>query len=75
MSILPEIPALQRYPVTVERLGWVIELSVPALSEQDAIDRVAGDTHSNHQKLTKVCPPKPGSGRQDGDETCLTTKT
>jgi hypothetical protein len=69
MSIPSETPTpLERFPVTVERLGSSIQLSVPALSQQDAIERVHGDTHSSHQKLTTVC--RPGSGRKEGDEGC-----
>ena len=63
---------LERFPVTVERWGFPIELSVPALSPQDAADRVNGDTHSNYHKLMAVQAPdqapERGSGRQEGGE-------
>ena len=59
---------LERFPVTVERWGFPIELSVPALNPQDAVDRVNGDTHSNYHKLMAVQAPERGSGRQEGGE-------
>ena len=58
---------LERFPVTVERWGFPIELSVPALSPQDAADRVNGDAHSNCHKLMATKAPERGSDRQEGE--------
>ena len=60
---------LELFPVTVERWGLPIELSVPALSLQDAADRVNGDAHSNCHKLMATKAPERGSDRQEeGDK-------
>ena len=60
---------LERFPVTVERWGFPIGLSVPALNPQDAADRVNGDAHSNCHKLMAVKAPEQGSDRQEeGDK-------
>ena len=58
---------LERFPVTVERWGVPIKLSVPALNQQDATDRLKGDTHSNCHKLMAVQAPEKGSGRREDD--------
>lgn len=59
---------LERFPVTVERWGFPIELSVPALSPQDAADRVNGDAHSNCHKLMAAKAPERGSDRREGGD-------
>ena len=59
---------LERFPVTVERWGFPIELSVPALSPQDAADRVNGDAHSNCHKLMATKAPERGSDRREGGD-------
>ena len=59
---------LERFPVTVKRWGFPIELSVPAFNQQDAVDRLNGDAYSNCHKLMAVQAPEKGSGRREGGE-------
>ena len=59
---------LELFSVTVERWGFPIKLSVPALNLQDAADRVNGDAHSNCHKLMATKAPERGSDRREGGD-------
>lgn len=58
---------LERFSVTVERWGAPIKLSVPALNQQDAADRVNDGAHNNYHKLMAVQAPEKGSERREDD--------
>ena len=61
-----EVP-LNRYDVMVERWGiTTIKLSVPAFSQQDAIDRIVGEANEGkYYCFVKAYAPKRGGGRQE----------
>ena len=60
-----EVP-LSRYEVMVERWGiTTIKLSVPAFSQQDAIDRIVGEANGKYYCFMKAYAPERGGGRQE----------
>ena len=62
-----EVP-IQRYDVMVERWGFTaIKLSVPAFSQQDAIDRIVGEPNGKYHCFIKASAPERGGGRQEDD--------
>lgn len=63
-----EVP-IQRYEVMVERWGFTaIQLSVPAFSQQDAIDRIVGEANEGkYYCFVKAYAPETGSGRREDD--------
>ena len=57
---------IQRYEVMVERWGFTaIQLSVPAFSQQDAIDRIVGEANGKYYCFMKAYAPERGGGRQE----------
>ena len=63
-----EVP-IQRYEVMVERWGFTaIQLSVPAFSQQDAIDRIVGEANGKYYCFMKAYAPERGGGRQENDD-------
>ena len=63
-----EVP-LNRYEVMVERWGiTTIKLSVPAFSQQDAIDRIVGEANGKYYCFIKAYAPERGGGRQENDD-------
>ena len=59
-----EVP-LNRYEVMVERWGiTTIKLSVPAFSQQDAIDRIVGEANGKYYCFIKAYAPERGGGRR-----------
>ena len=62
-----EVP-IQRYEVMVERWGFTaIQLSVPAFSQQDAINRIVGEANGKYYCFMKAYAPERGGGRQEND--------
>ena len=62
-----EVP-LNRYEVMVERWGiTIIKLSVPAFSQQDAIDRIVDEANGKYYCFVKAYAPERGGGRQEDD--------
>ena len=62
-----EVP-LNRYEVMVERWGFTaIQLSVPAFSQQDAINRIVGEANGKYHCFMKAYAPERGGGRQEDD--------
>ena len=62
-----EVP-LNRYEVMVERWGIAtIKLSVPAFSQQDAINRTVGEPNGKYYCFIKAYAPETGSGRREDD--------
>ena len=61
---------IERYDVMVERWGFpAIKLSVPAFSQQDAIDRVIGDANQGkYYCFIKAYAPETGSGRREEND-------
>ena len=60
-----EVP-IQRYDVMIERWGiTTIKLSVPAFSQQDAIDRIVGEANGKYYCFLKAYAPETGSGRRE----------
>ena len=63
-----EVP-IQRYEVMVERWGFTaIQLSVPAFSQQDAINRIVGEANGKYYCFMKAYAPERGGGRQENDD-------
>lgn len=58
---------IQRYDVMVERWGFAtIKLSVPAFSQQDAINRIVGEANEGkYYCFVKAYAPETGSGRRE----------
>lgn len=70
MTTLGDIAApLERFPVMVQRWGFAsVEMSVPALNQQDAIDRIVGEANrGNYYNFMKAYAPEKGSGRREND--------
>ena len=61
-----EVP-LNRYDVMVERWESTIKLSVPAFSQQDAIDRIVSEANGKYYCFMKAYAPKRGGGRREDD--------
>lgn len=64
-----EVP-IQRYDVMIERWGFTaIKLSVPAFSQQDAIDRTVGEPNGKYYCFIKAYAPETerGGGRREDD--------
>ena len=62
-----EVP-IQRYDVMVERCESTIKLSVPAFSQQDAIDRIIDEANEGkYYCFVKAYAPERGGGRQEDD--------
>ena len=62
-----EVP-IQRYNVIVERWESTIKLSVPAFSQQDAIDRIVSEANEGkYYCFMKAYAPETGSGRREDD--------
>lgn len=62
-----EVP-IQRYDVMVERWGFTaIKLSVPAFSQQDAINRIVGEANGEYYCFMKAYAPERGGGRKEDD--------
>ena len=60
-----EVP-IQRYDVMVERWGFTaIKLSVPAFSQQDAINRIVGEANGRYYCFIKAYAPERGGGRNE----------
>ena len=60
--------SLNRYDVMVERWGiTTIKLSVPAFSQQDAIDRIVGEPNGKYHCFIKASAPERGGGRKEDD--------
>ena len=63
-----EVP-IQRYNVIVERWESTIKLSVPAFSQQDAIDRIVSEANEGkYYYFMKAYAPERGGGRQENDD-------
>ena len=63
-----EVP-IQRYEVMVERWGFTaIQLSVPAFSQQDAINRIVDEANGTYYCFMKAYAPERGGGRQENDD-------
>ena len=63
-----EVP-IQRYEVMVERWGFTaIQLSVPAFSQQDAINRIVDEANGKYYCFMKAYAPERGGGRQENDD-------
>ena len=61
---------IQWYDVMVERWGFTaIKLSVPAFSQQDAIDRIVGEANGKYYCFIKAYAPETerGGGRREDD--------
>lgn len=60
---------LERFSVMVQRWGFpFIKMSVPAFSQEDAIDRIVGEANrGNYYNFMKAYAPEKGSGRQEND--------
>ena len=63
-----EVP-LNRYDVMVERWESTVKLSVPAFSQQDAINRIVGEPNGKYHCFTKAYAPETerGGGRREDD--------
>ena len=62
-----EVP-LNRYEVMVERWESTIKLSVPAFSQQDAIDRIVSEANEGkYYCFIKAYAPETGGGRREDD--------
>lgn len=71
MATLGDVVApLERFSVMIERWGFpLVEMSVPAFSQEDAIDRIIGEAdQGKYYNFMKAYAPPPGSDRQEEDD-------